>query len=260
MTRIRIFANRLPIIWIFIAIVVVFAGMSAAVALGSRILDQPIQDVTVQIPGQVVGAVLSLILIWRLGWLRVLALPPEERGRAALFTLVLLMYSCLAALLSFFGRIWLPGSVPAGSGPLLFQSGFAGVTEELLFRGVLLLPLALAWNSSRGRIAAAVVCAVLFAALHILNAIDGDLPMTLLQIAESFLSAVLYAGLVIRFGSVWPAILLHGLVNLVVNLFAIAEPAFIVTASDYVILVICEVPLAAVGVYLAVRRPGWLNG
>lgn len=259
MNRMIKLAERRPLLVVIGLIVAAFAAMAAVAAICAAALQTQIQDMTVQMLAQAAGAIFSIFIIWRLGWLRVLGPPVKGNGTVALLTAVILVYSSAAALLSFFGSIGLPGSAPAGSGPVLLHSALAGFMEELLFRGAVLLPLAFAWNSPRGRIAAALTSAALFAVVHMLNAIGGDPGMTMLQIAEAFLSAVLYAALVVRFGSIWPAILLHGLVNLLVNRYAVAAPAFVATASDYLVLVICDIPLAAVGLYLVWKQPGWWN-
>ena len=80
--------------------------------------------------------------------------------------------------------------------------------------------------------------------------------MTLLQIAETLMSGVTYAALVLYGKSIWPVVLWHGLLNATASARAIGIPDFEETVSMWVLTVLCNLPLLIYGVYLLRRlRP-----
>ncbi len=88
------------------------------------------------------------------------------------------------------------------AGPLVFflcVTVVPGVCEEILFRGVILAGL----RRSLGDATAVLITAFLFAALHLSPE----------RFLAQFLVGLLLGALVVRCGSIWPAILLHALHN-----------------------------------------------
>lgn len=88
------------------------------------------------------------------------------------------------------------------AGPLVFFLSVTvvpGVCEEILFRGVILAGL----RRSLGDATAVLITAFLFAAMH----------MSPERFIPQFLVGLLLGALVVRCGSIWPAILLHALHN-----------------------------------------------
>ena len=108
---------------------------------------------------------------------------------------------------------------------LLVNTFFVGLSEELMFRGVLLQAL-------RGSMAiwpAVLLTSLLFGGVHSLNVfVTGDLAAALLQSSAAFLSGLLFTAIRLRTGSLWPAVVTHGLWDFA-NFVLIA--AFGVTAS-----------------------------
>lgn len=150
------------------------------------------------------AAALLLLAIARLaGWSDLgLNRPP---GRQVLrFTWLPVLY-----ILFFLSVAVAAGLPPAGvTGMLLVNCLLVGLSEELMFRGVLFralyrrLPV---WG-------AIWISSLVFGLVHSLNAlITGDLPAALVQSANAVLSGVLFAAVLLRTGSLWPAILLHAL-------------------------------------------------
>lgn len=87
----------------------------------------------------------------------------------------------------------------------------SGFVEEILFRGLILralLPTGI-WR-------AALLSAVLFGGMHMLNALSISSPVyALLQVGYAAAIGFAYAALVIRTGAIWPLILAHFLTNFV---------------------------------------------
>jgi membrane protease YdiL (CAAX protease family) len=91
---------------------------------------------------------------------------------------------------------------------VLVNTFFVGLSEELMFRGILLQAL-------RHRMAiwpAILVTSLLFGGIHSLNAFaTGHLLISLIQSGAALLSGLLFIAIRLRTGSLWPAIITHGL-------------------------------------------------
>ncbi len=97
--------------------------------------------------------------------------------------------------------------LPEASAVVLLLS--ASVTEELFFRGYLL-----EYLRRRGDTFAIVVASVLFALFHLVNwSAEPDVMYIVLQVLCAFFASVCYCVLVIRTGSILPAMGLHILTN-----------------------------------------------
>ena len=94
---------------------------------------------------------------------------------------------------------------------IAFNTLLVGISEETMFRGVLFRALL-----TRYRIwTAIIVSSVLFGAVHILNVFNtGNLGSALMQSVPAGMSGILFVAIVIRTGSIWPAIVYHWLLGL----------------------------------------------
>lgn len=264
MQKFKRFASLHPLGFTFIIVLLFILVMGGAAALAAALLDYEVTDVTTQFIGQIVATVGLLVLLWRFGWLTKAGVTRLGHWRLWLLTLTLLVYNSLTALLAFFGTPWVSLNVSAATAPDLLHTTMAGVVEELLFRGVILYALVAGWRRFRwGPVAAVLVSAFLFGALHLVNLASGETSITLLQVFEAALSAILYGALVWLEGSLWPAVLLHSGLNLLVNAAVLAEPAFAVTTTHFLWLILSDLPLALFGLYLLSkpwRQPGIPDG
>ena len=98
--------------------------------------------------------------------------------------------------------------VPPASAVLfiLINTLFVGISEELMFRGILFaglrsrLPL---WPSIW-------TCSAIFGLIHILNALQtGHVTLAILQAIAAFMTGMMFMALRLRTGSLYPVILLH---------------------------------------------------
>lgn len=150
------------------------------------------------------AAALLLLAIARLAGWKDLGLNRWPGRRVLRFTWLPVLY------ILFFLSVSVASGLPtaAVAGMLLVNCLLVGLSEELMFRGVLFRALYLrlpVWG-------AIWIASLVFGAVHSLNAlITGDLPAALVQSANAVLSGVLFTAVLLRTGSLWPAILLHGL-------------------------------------------------
>ena len=89
---------------------------------------------------------------------------------------------------------------------LALNTALSALSEEWMFRGILFRALL-----ARFRLWPAVlITSVLFGAFHVLNAFTlGDLRMALAQSVAAMMTGMLLVALVLRTGSIWPAVAYH---------------------------------------------------
>jgi membrane protease YdiL (CAAX protease family) len=91
---------------------------------------------------------------------------------------------------------------------ILFNTFLVGLSEELMFRGVLLQ----AFRRTVSIWPAVWLTTLAFGAIHILNVfMTGELRSALIQSTAAALSGLLFIALRLRTGSLWPCIVVHGL-------------------------------------------------
>lgn len=91
---------------------------------------------------------------------------------------------------------------------ILLSTIFVGLSEETMFRGIL-------FQALRTRVKlwpAMIGTSVLFGSVHILNALTtGELLSAMLQAFTATLSGFAFMAILVRTGSIWPAIIYHAL-------------------------------------------------
>jgi len=168
-----------------------------------------------------------------------------------------LLYFTCAALYAFYGKIAFDFSslihLPAAR-TVIYKQLAAGVYEEILFRGVILYVLVSAWVHTRlGIIGSVVLTAVLFALPHIVGAFMGlSQQSALLLVLEGTIIAVWWGSLVVWGGSIWPAVVLHFVVNAVVEAQGLGVPMVTPDTLAYQRLFWFSIPLGAVGIGLLI--------
>ena len=141
-----------------------------------------------------------------------------------------LVYFASASLYSFFGRIafdfssllQLPDALP-----LVVTHFLAGLSEEILFRGLVLYALIRVWGrSTLGILRSVLLASALFSLVHISQVFTygTSLSSALLLIAQTFVISTWWGALVVWGGSIWPAVLLHFITNAVVSVQGLAMP------------------------------------
>lgn len=101
-----------------------------------------------------------------------------------------------------------------------------GASEEIMFRGVLFR----AFDKAMSIWLAIILTSVLFGAVHTLNVfITGELGPAVLQSIAAMMSGLVFMAIVIRTGSIWPAIIYHFLWDCLIFLLtsnvSVANPA-----------------------------------
>ncbi|MGL4311720.1 MAG: lysostaphin resistance A-like protein [Paracoccaceae bacterium] len=188
-----------------LGVLVVWLAITIGGALAYHPRGMPlILVVTGQVLWSVAAAGLFLLLVIRLtGW------PDPGLGKRPSFSAMRLAWLPLLLLSLVWAATVAIGMPPAPVLALLaINCLMIGLSEELMFRGILLQGLA-----ARGRLWTAIILsAAIFGACHALNALaTQDIAMALLQSVAAFLVGFPLVALRLRSGSLWPPVLLHGL-------------------------------------------------
>ncbi len=104
-----------------------------------------------------------------------------------------------------------------------------GISEEVMFRGVLFR----AFDKAISLWPAILITSVLFGAVHILNVfITGDLVPALMQAVAATMSGIVFMAILLRTGSIWPAIVYHFLWDCLLFLLGNAAHASTQSTAD----------------------------
>jgi len=121
----------------------------------------------------------------------------------------------------------------------LSYTASVGLFEEVLLRGLTLCILVAAWGKTRrGLVAAAIVQAVIFGALHLIGLVNGHAIDVLAQITYATLLGFGFAGLVLYCGSLWPAVVVHFFINALGSLNESFDPNYVDTPASGVLYLI----------------------
>ena len=88
----------------------------------------------------------------------------------------------------------------------------AGITEELVFRGLIMRLLEKRWNKA----VAAVVPSVCFGILHILNMESPNIVDIIVLVIAGTAVGIMFSLIAMESGSIWASAIVHGLWNLVI--------------------------------------------
>ncbi len=223
MPTLKLFATTHPL-WFGLALTLAWlALLIVLMGLASGALRRPYGDAVTGGIARLAVTAGVLVLTWRLGWLGEAGLARLGGWQAWLLALAGLVYYGAASLYAFFGRVAFDFSSLAHSGApdVLGTCLLVGLSEEVLFRGLILFALARAWgHNPPGLIAAVVFSALLFAVPHLLQIFTHRLvpEAALLLVLETVLTATWWGALVLQGGSIWPVVALHILGNTIVSL------------------------------------------
>lgn len=200
MSRLHDERFRLPV---SLVVLVAWAGIMALAAhFTAGPQTSAVQFVSHGIAWPIVIAAGFLLLIVRLmRW--------EDVGFHSFHILSALKLMWLPAIYVFvFGAIALVLGLPPAKNLafILINTCFVGLSEELMFRGILYGGLC-----SRLKLRPSIwICCILFGLIHVLNAVQtGQLTVAILQAVAAFMTGTMFLAIRLRTGSLYPVIILH---------------------------------------------------
>jgi membrane protease YdiL (CAAX protease family) len=190
-------------------------------------------------------------LLWRLGWLETSGMSRLGDRWSWLLTSVLGIYLISVELYAFTGD----ASPVVATSPLgiayLVATLPGALMEELLFRGLVLTAMLLAWGHTRQGVAGSVVLSsLLFGTTHLINLLVRPAGVVIFQAIVVSLPGILYGALVLRTRSLWPAIVVHWLTNAAVNVRIAEMASFEETNMMWLWFALLLIPTAAFSAYL----------
>ncbi|MGL5928226.1 MAG: lysostaphin resistance A-like protein [Dermatophilaceae bacterium] len=229
--------------------------VGSAVAAVAPLEDPYLEEVAgsgATVVSQLIAAVAATAFVLWLGWWRAIGLTWAGSLRhlyllwVPVLTLVVLFL--LTPMSETVDGQWLAVSVP--------KNMLTGYVEEVVVRGVILFILLRAWrHRSFGVLRAVVVSSLLFGAAHLIGLLGGGnvLSLSSQAIYATFLG-VGFAAVLVRTNTIWPLVVLHGLINVVVG--DVAPKESVVATTDTFVLgaIILVVPLLVHGLVLVRRR------
>lgn len=96
---------------------------------------------------------------------------------------------------------------------IFYNSIGAAIVEEVLFRGMMLNVLKKRWNT----VAGVIVPSVLFAAIHITEMQEFNLPDCVQLLAAGTFVGIMFSVIALKSGSVWNSVIVHSIWNLVMT-------------------------------------------
>jgi membrane protease YdiL (CAAX protease family) len=262
MRSIQRFATVHPLPFVILATVAWIGVAGVAAILAAWALQAPMSDLLPQSLGALAATACLLVMMWRWGWLRAAGVTALGSRRLWLATAGLAVYVVIAYHVAFFGKITLniPSLWATGEAQtILLRGTVVAFVEEIMFRGFLLFALARAWGDSRcGPLAALTIPALIFGLTHAAQVLVGNpIDDTLMTTLNCFISGLWWGALVLRGGSIWPAVLIHAVSNASVQIVAASLTGFDPTVADYAVATAAELPLVIAGPWLLSRRvPG----
>ncbi|MEL6641446.1 MAG: type II CAAX endopeptidase family protein [Pseudomonadota bacterium] len=177
---------------------------------GTGTLD--FETLTGGLPWQIILTTALLGGVWLLGWWRLTLLRSQldRRGLRPLYATLAYPLLGMIVFTAFLREQDSAHSPLSVLGLVLALNFFVGLSEELLFRGIIFGAL----RQKNRLITAIFVSSIAFGALHLVNAGVGQgLQQTLFQIINATALGVLFCGLTLSANSLWPAIVLHMIWN-----------------------------------------------
>jgi membrane protease YdiL (CAAX protease family) len=256
MNRIKNFALKRPFLF-GLALIVVFALLS--------VLTYPVHFLFPDSgPGPPVGQGLGELIIflifvwvlWKLGWLKASGLTNLGKVQTWLAVLLILVYLAIVEVYAFTGDLSFSVSDwPMAAATLLDNLG-TGFVEEIMFRGLVLVAMVIAWgNTKKGLVKAILLSSLFFGVMHLFNIFIRPPGVVILQALIVSLPGILYAALTLSSRSIWPAIIIHWLTNAAVNVKLLGYPNFEESFSMWLIFVIGLLPVLAYAAYLIWKLP-----
>ena len=201
-------------------------------------------------------SLIFLAILWRFGWTHASGLTRFGGVKVWLVVAIILVYHLLVNLRFMTGDLGIVFPDSPLAIPNLVYYFPASLMEEIMFRGLTLLAMVLAWGSTKkGVVKAVLLSSLLFGLIHLFNIVELSIEVVFLEVLVAALLGFFWAALTLATRSLWPAIILHWLTNAAVNLKLIGIDNFQETFAMHVGRTIFFIPLVVFGAYLVWKLP-----
>jgi hypothetical protein len=208
MKNIKIFVTKHPIVFVLTFPIVWFLLTTVFAGISSTLFHISFEDGLPISIGRIIVTAFLLLMIWKMDWLRATSIAGFGGWHVWLVTLVALIYFAWASLYSFYGQLTFDFTTLFDSPmvrSLILPNLTAALSEEILYRGVLLYSLIRVWgNTSRGLMLSVALTSVLFAIIHFTQILTHGISTgsSLLLFLETVIIGFWWAALVLKWRSI----------------------------------------------------------
>ena len=205
--------------------------------------------------GRLAIAALFVFLLNRFGWLHSAGFRWADSPHRWAVIVLPTLYMCLAFPYAYTRSLTIDLSNPAKVVATFLHAQTIGLVEETIFRGVIMYAFLRLWgDSQRGLARSILISSLLFGSLHLINLLTGaPFADVLTQTIFSIILGFFLAAVVLYAKSIWPAVVVHGLIDAAAHLNVIGKPDLDTTLSDLLLLVAITLPVGVYGLYLLRR-------
>jgi len=255
------FAKHHPIGFVVVLTIVWIMLLLVFMIIASSVFHKPYGDAMTVSIGRLAVTAWVLFLVWCMHWLKASGISRSGSWRVWLLALVGLVYLASASLYSFYGRVAFDFSsllrLPDARAAVI-NHFIAGLSEEILFRGLILYALIRVWGSTtQGIFGSVLLSSALFALVHLTQVFTygTSLSSALFLVLQGFVISIWWGALVVLGGSIWPAVVLHFVVNAVVAVQGLTMPMVEPGIMAYKQLLWFSLPLGVAAIGLLVKAP-----
>ena len=211
------FAFNRPLVFSFLVILV--AGVLTEIPFDtalSPVVDEPAAEFFRVLIGHTGTGLLLVGLLFKLDLFKRAGFTRPSRWKAVWLVWPLTLLALLNASELIDGSLTIDSSCPWLLVLYIAMNLAIGFCEDVMGRGVVLTVMLQKWGyTRRGIYQAVLVSSALFGVAHIFNLMTGHLPLLagLTQIIYSVFFGVIFAACFLRNNAIWPAILMHGVID-----------------------------------------------
>ena len=211
------FAFDKPVV--FSILIILVAGVLTEIPFDTTLLpvvDEPVAEFFRVLIGHTGTGLLLVWLLFKLDLFKRAGFTRPSRWKAVWLVWPLTLLALLNASELIDGSLTIDSSRPWLLVLYIAMNLAIGFCEEVMGRGVVLTVMLQKWGyTRRGIYQAVLVSSALFGVAHIFNLMTGHLPLLagLTQIIYSVFFGVIFAACFLRNNAIWPAILMHGVID-----------------------------------------------
>lgn len=257
MNKISAFAFRRPFLYGFL-LVITLAIVTAVMYPIHFLFPETVEGI--KLADSIVKVIIFLLffaLQYAMGWMSVTGFASLPKAKDWTWIILILVYKILVEAFAFTGdvQLFLPQS---SLGWIEVAYSFAtGLLEETLFRALIFYPMFVAWGSTRaGLIRSAIFSGMYFSLTHLFNLMVNPVGAVVAQAIILTIPGILYAAILLKTRSIYPAIIIHSLTNLFVNVKIIEQmPDFTESFSQWLIYGAFSIPIIFISLYILIKLP-----
>lgn len=227
MKKIKAFAVKRP--YLFGLLLIVFYSILGTLTYPTNFLfkENRVGETWASALGKLIIFLVFFAVLWGFGFIKKSGFTTLGKGKCWLLVLGLLVYLVVLELFAFTGDLRFSIEYPRLVQATLAETLAGSLVEETMIRALLFSVMLTAWgDTKKGIIKAVVLSSTIFGVVHLFNLIVRPPAVVFLQALIVMLPGILYAVLLLKSKSIYPAIVIHWLTNATVNIKILTMPDY----------------------------------